>query len=135
MDLQCHSAMSEDTIMSEAELLEVANANTANLIAVFGTFISLATAYLVVAYLVGKKLTTSQLVIINALFIVLMVIMMNFNQMLSIESRIFYEEAIRIGSATSMAPEGGTLIIYLSRVVEFLIVVACLKFMWDSRHS
>ncbi|HAJ76211.1 MAG TPA: hypothetical protein DCM64_07120 [Gammaproteobacteria bacterium] len=56
--------------MNEIETFEALQAVQANIISNFLGFVSLVTAYLVMAYLVGSKLTKSQLLIVNALYFV-----------------------------------------------------------------
>lgn len=121
--------------MSEAEILETAHMTTGNMIASFAIFVSIASAYLIAAYLVGDKLTRAQTTLINGLFIIVMLIATNLLRMLSVEANLFYSEAVSLGSITSMAPLGGEALIYFSTLVNLLILVGCLKFMWDKRHS
>jgi hypothetical protein len=121
--------------MSEAEILEMAHMTTGNMISSFAIYVSIASAYLIVAYLVGDKLTRPQTILVNALFIIVMLISINLVRMLSVEANLFYSEAVRLGSKTSMAPLGGEAMIYFSTLVNLLILVGCLKFMWDKRHS
>lgn len=55
--------------MTQAELIEATQTMLGNAISLFVAFVSLVSAYLVVAYLIGKKLTRTQLVILNFLYL------------------------------------------------------------------
>lgn len=54
--------------MNYVDLVEAVQAITANVISNFLGFISIVSAYLIVAFLAGKKLTRSQLIMINSLY-------------------------------------------------------------------
>jgi len=55
--------------MSEYELLELAYTLVDTMAVSFSIYLTLLSAYLVVAYLIGDKLTFPQIVIINSLFL------------------------------------------------------------------
>jgi hypothetical protein len=54
--------------MTATDWLEVAAAYGSNSAAAFAITVTMATGYLVMAYIVGKRLTSSQLWILNTLF-------------------------------------------------------------------
>ncbi len=56
-------------MMVEAELLEISNMAWGNSIALVGLVITLISGYLIAAYIIGAKMTNSQSVIINILYV------------------------------------------------------------------
>ena len=56
--------------MNRFEFAELSASAMSNFLATFSVFLSVATAYLVAAYLVGKKLTTLQLSIVNGSYLI-----------------------------------------------------------------
>ena len=57
--------------MSEGEIVEAITSYYDLVISLMGLYITVVSAYLIVAYLAGSKLTTSQIFIINVLFVVM----------------------------------------------------------------
>lgn len=89
--------------------------------------------YLLMAYYIGKRLTVLQNTIITALFLVFAGwqtygMIMYFDRAAQLTT--FVSDQYRSPHADNMAWLPGT-----SGVIFSLILVACLKFMWDIRHS
>ena len=118
--------------MSEAEIWELillSQANAATFIAMLLTLIS---GYLVIAYLVGAKLSGQQILLVNGLFLL---------SACSIAFPAFaaYERASFLLSLTSEAyrsprSAGIHLAPGASAVIFSGAILASLKFMWDVRH-
>jgi len=118
--------------MSEAEIWELillSQANAATFIAMLLTLIS---GYLIIAYLVGDKLSGQQILLVNGLFL-----LASFG--IGFPAFAAYERAAFLLSLTSetfqsprsagmyIAP-GGSVVIFVGAIL------ASLKFMWDVRH-
>ena len=118
--------------MSPYEMAELAQSAFGNSLSAYGIFLSLVTAYLATAYLVGKKLTGTQVGILTALFVI-------------VASLVGFSVAAYTNAGTEMIirafPESrGELLApkpWLTPVimmVNVFTVTVCLKFMWDVRH-
>ena len=119
--------------MTEAELVEHAQMAFGNAIAAFTVIFTMLSAYLVVAYFVGKKLSFSQVAIINTFFTI-SVVWMIFSEVGffagGIQSTL---EVFDINPSRALMPLHPSMPLYLAGI-DFLILAACLKFMWDIRH-
>ena len=118
--------------MTEYELADLIASTNANSLVIITVMISLASAYLIVAWLVGGKLRTPQVVLINTLFVVFN-IMFGLAWANRIRVAISYQDEL-----LEINPDRLTVLSnwLLPAVSVFLIAVglACLKFMWDIRH-
>ena len=122
-------------MMTEADYLEIAQLNLTNMIATFALFVTFASGYLVAAYLIGDKLTRSQIVIINSLFIIVMGLGSSTMHTFAVESYTLNQAAEQLGSITTLSQtSAGIAQIYFARFTDLLILAGCLKFMWDKRH-
>ena len=99
----------------------------------FGMYVTVTVAYLVAAFVTGKKLTKTQIFIVNTLFIISAVIM-------TVATVGYITRGIPIADALevihpdrwyAMQPPVRAAVITL----ESLGILASLKFMWDVRHS
>jgi hypothetical protein len=118
--------------MTEYEILDLIT-NTANagtsVLAVVMTTIS---GYLVVAWLVGEKLTGAQVTLVNLVFVV-------FAPMMILTWASIFVGALRLQERLhSINPEssaglsaGGTTAVSITLLV---LVLGSIKFMWDVRH-
>lgn len=118
--------------MTEAELVSAAQSVWANVIALIAIFLSILSAYLVVAYMAGKKMTQSQAVIVSSLFILV-------STFLLWGSFVLVQRAIEMATlAIDMSTQrtlGPTPNVARAIVIIFGICpLAALKFMWDVRH-
>ena len=121
--------------MDAVDWLNIAPEALSNSIAFFMGFISLVSAYLVVAYVVGKELLPSQVIVINLLFSVSTILTI-FGNAVTARNAI---QAHYLGSLNveEMIPLPEFLIYFVPIsliLIDFCIVLASLKFMWDIRH-
>jgi ABC-type tungstate transport system substrate-binding protein len=118
--------------MTEAELIQTAQATWDNVISLIAIFISMLSGYLIVAYLAGASMTRSQVVIVNTLYSLMTIfilwcvytLVMRGNEMASI--------AIEMSTQRVLAPKG-ELGLAIAGLCGFCSI-ASLKFMWDVRH-
>ena len=120
--------------MTEYELQaqEVLTATSLASMETFGYYLTILASYLVVAYMAGNKLTTSQAFTISILFI--------FGAMTTAYTSYAYLsraveladvlESLNPDRTYGAQPFSRNLIVAL----QFLGVLACLRFMWDVRH-
>ena len=119
--------------MTEYEMADVLTSTTHASVDVFSAYVALMIAYLVATYLVGSKLTNTQLAIISILFVVTA-------STLVWALYSYLSRAIPLADALEAMNPGvnygaqpwtrNTLTIVMS-----LGILACLRFMWDIRHS
>ncbi len=114
------------------ELMTAAMANTATYYALFWTLVS---GYLVVAYTVGKKLVRNQIAFINTLFVV-STFFGTFAASTALRNGLL---AFRMGAAqveemSAITAAQATAFVVFVPCANMVIVLGCLKFMWDVRH-
>ena len=119
--------------MNQFELVESIQAVLANSISMFVAFVSVVSAYAIVAYLVGAKLKKLQLVLLNSLFVIVAALLtLSQYSLLS----MYLELTNRLNTIDPNWPDS---IEYWEIVVIPLlwvvIVLGCLKFMWDAREA
>jgi hypothetical protein len=119
-------------MMVEAELLEISNMAWGNSIALVGLVITLISGYLIAAYMIGAKITSSQSVIINFLYI-------GFASFLIISFFAFSLGATELDTiafemSTQRSNEPRAEFAYAVGIFMSLCVLASLKFMFDIRH-
>jgi hypothetical protein len=121
--------------MNEYEAVEAAQALYANAATMFAIFLTITTSYLVVAYLVGAQLTSSQVFITTALFAVSSLITLASMAAL-FDTGIHYTAlAVNMRGAEGIAPMvANRAFVAILVGVDALFVAAALKFMWDIRH-
>lgn len=118
--------------MTEAELVSAAQALWANVIALMAILLSVVSAYLIVAYLAGSKLTQSQAIIVNTLFVLVSVFLVW--GMFTLAERALEHATLAIDMSTQRelgpTPNVARAIVAMFGVCS----LASLKFMWDVRH-
>jgi hypothetical protein len=95
-----------------------------------GMYLTAASGYLVVAYLIGRQLTGLQTAIITCLFLW-------FNLFMAYGTYGYFSRAAYFYSLLEVPPPGvqmNALIIVTAVSLELVGIIACLKFMWDVRH-
>ncbi len=121
--------------MTEYEMAELVNAGAALLMTGTGIYFAQLSSYLIVAWLIGEKLTRFQVGFLNTLFVLLSFSgMANFVTILS-KNFTLIDELRGMGSITvaSSSTQSGTVVtIYIA--FRFLVVLAALLFMWQVRH-
>jgi hypothetical protein len=118
--------------MEGIELVEAAGTYYGLGVDLLTLYMSVTSGYLIVAYLIGDKLTKSQTTIVNTLYIV-MSSLTTYGVTVWITRGAYFAlqpSAIEVGMplhATYLAP---------AMIGIFMTggIVACLKFMWDVRH-
>jgi hypothetical protein len=121
--------------MVATDWLEIAGLGFSNSLAAFAITLTMATGYLVMAYIVGKKLTTSQLWILNILFLCVM-LMVAAADFTALQNAIrAAHEAGKLSPAWETSAELNMKTAYLSLAVNLFLICGCLKFMWDIRNT
>lgn len=121
--------------MTGYEWLDLSNSFGATAATNFGFIVTLASAYLIAAYAVGVKLTRSQLVVINVLFVTTMIVMSNFQVTYIILSQEAYVEGVKLVSALPASNIRGVELYLFVFILDLGILFACLKFMHDVRRN
>lgn len=121
-----------DLTMTAYELADLAQSNFANGTSAFAVFLSVVSAYIVAAYLVGAKLTRIQSRIVTILFLLISI----FN---SWTIAAYASGGARLSQLASPDDPNqffrpGPWVAPLIGIACLLIVVMALKFMWDVRH-
>ena len=118
--------------MTEAELLEAASYQFELVISTLSLYISVTSAYLLVAFVAGIRLTRSQTFIISTLYIVICALATY--AVYSWTTRGVYY-AIKLEALDANVPIYSKIVVPV--VLPLLLaggIVASLKFMWDIRH-
>lgn len=122
--------------MTATDWLEVAAANLSNSLAAFAITVTIASGYLIMAYMVGKKLTTPQQWILNSLFTIIMTLVAFGDfESLSTTVRARREAIALLPHWQEILAESATTSVFSSLSLNLLLIIACLKFMWDIRHA
>jgi len=118
--------------MSEAEIWELILLSQANAATYIAMLLTLISGYLVIAYLVGTKLSGQQILLVNGLFL-LSAFSMAFPTFAAYERASFLlsltSEAYRSPRSAGMHLAPGASVVVLSGAI-----LASLKFMRDVRH-
>jgi hypothetical protein len=125
----------ESNSMNEYEIAEITAISMGNFLTTFSVFLSVASAYLVVAYLVGSKLTILQLSIVNGSYIIATSIL---GYLVSANFRVFFIWArSNTDGLVRQSGRGPVLIDFTWPVTILLltIVVASLIFMYSIRRG
>jgi len=121
--------------METSDWLDFAQGAMANAISFSALGFTLVSGYLVIAYLVGDKLTIRQVSLVNAIFLVanisstLGVAVSASNGLLGIR-----QAAAGLNEVTALTQNQAMAVVIVGLVVNIAIVFGCLKFMWDIRH-
>lgn len=114
------------------DLMTAAMGNTATYYALFWTLVS---GYLVVAYTVGNKLMRNQIAFINTLFVI-STLFTTFAAVTALRNGLlaFRMGATHVEEMTAITAGQAAGFVILVACVNFVIVLGCMKFMWDVRH-
>ncbi len=120
--------------MTEYELGELINGVSSNIIGGQALFLTALSAYMVVAYSVGKSLTIYQVVFINTVFLLVMIVGIQ-GQWSQMEMVFGYSDQLRNlrgdgGSFYEIKGAVGTVFVG----IRAIIAVGALIFMWQVRH-
>ena len=118
--------------MTEAELMELVQSVWANYLSTMALFISVISAFLIIAYIAGGRLTRQQVILVNTL----MGIFTGFGVAGMYGFSLTGTEAmlLAIEISTQRTKIGITTVPEITLTVFPAIVLACYKFMWDVRH-
>jgi len=115
------------------ELIDLGASMYANSATMYAIFLTILSGYLLVAFAIGAKLTSSQVAIVNTLYIVTslttLAALASFNQVAMDFSLIAAEIRGVEKSLASYFPS------YFIVGIDILLMLASLKFMWDVRHK
>ena len=123
--------------MAAADWVEMYGMALSTMTANIAVLITLISGYLVVAYLVGKRLTRTQLLITNALYLMSAFLIISANFSLALDSLIARREmALQIPELDVLNhTEPGTYLwSSLIAIIHSCLIVASLIFMWQVRH-
>lgn len=118
--------------MSEGELIEVAQVTWGNVISLIALIISVLSAYLVATYAVAARMTRSQILILNTLYLLIIALLLSSTYTLSLRATEMAELSVQISTLRQLGPRPNLPIGLL--VVFIFCTIASLKFMWDIRH-
>ena len=122
--------------MTAYEYLDLAHSGAANASTSLAFGFSLLCAYLFVAYLVGSKLTTSQVIALTVIYMVSYLLNTAAHLSATAEVLELTELALELSPNLNVASFtvafGGA--VYIASFVRLSIFVISLWFMWDVRH-
>lgn len=121
--------------MTEFELVELINMTTSNVIANQALFVSILSAYLVVAYSVGHRLTVYQVAFINIIFIVFSLIGIQAVRGLLDFLVAYSNQLIELrGFTESQGLLQRNFVSWGMLIVRYVMCIGALIFMWQVRH-
>lgn len=118
--------------MTEAELWELILLSQGNVTSVAAIYFTVLSGYLIVAYLVGQKLTTTQFITVTGLFTAAeLLLTLGFYAFVSRAAFLmqFTEETYRSPASQFISPVPWGIVVF-----SLGGIAACLKFMWDVRN-
>ena len=118
--------------MTEYELADLISSTNSNGFVLITIMVSLASGYLVVAWLVGSKLQASQVGLINPLFVVFI---FTFGLAWANRARLalsYQAELLEINPDRLRVM--GDWLVPMGLLFFIAVTLACIKFMWDIRH-
>ncbi len=121
--------------MTEYELLDVMETVNGNSITATGVYFSILTAYLLVAYVAGLKLTRYQVAFINVIFILYNIIAaLNLAMMIRVRLILSQRLIEMSGEARMFSDETGAVVIAVFILMRAMLVLGALIFMWQVRR-
>ena len=118
--------------MTEAELVDAWGLFLGNSQTALGLYLSVLTGYLIIAYLVGEKLTRTQVVIVTVLYVCANTIISLWFFAWWSRALEFAMEAKQLNPNRQVANSVGAT--WSITVMLFMAIVASLYFMWSIRH-
>ena len=119
--------------MTEYELTDIIMSRFATMTDQAALYFALISGYLVVAYLVGKRLTLLQVMVVNSLFVVWTLGLLA-GWHTTLEAIVELEAAIHELGSFSAVNELSFASAYSFSLVQLLGIIASLIFMWSVRH-
>ena len=119
--------------MNEAGAAEVLNGVIANTLSSQAIFFTVLSAYLVVAYTAGAKLTKYQVTFVNLIFF-LVFLNMSIGQLGLVQSTTYYVDIIQEarGASERVLTAQANRVIFVT--LRALMLLGALLFMWQVRH-
>jgi hypothetical protein len=118
--------------MSEGEIVEAITAYYDLAISLVALYVTVISAYLIVAYLAGSRITSSQMMIISVLFIVMAGVVTY--GAYGFLRRAFEYIAMQAELSPELTNYANPMLAYLLPALMLGGIFAALKFMWDVRH-
>ena len=121
--------------MTEYEIVDLIRSGVANMLTQNGIYFAQLSSYLLVAYLVGAKLSTFQVSFLNFVLIIMTATGMSGFMALLHSNFELRDRLIEMGSAQITTPEDiSTAASYTFVGFRVLILVGAISFMWRIRH-
>ncbi len=120
--------------MSEYELNDAIQAISSNLIAGEALFLTVLSAYAVIAFTVGKKLTTYQITFVNFVFIGFVITNVGALQGMSSQVFDYGERLIELRGDNLVQEAVGQGVRFTMFTTRILMSVGAFVFMWQVRH-
>ena len=121
--------------MTGAEWIEMSQNAASNGSAIYAIFLTIMSAYIVVAYMVGKELNRSQLLLINTFFLfsagVSILLLLGACQK---HAMAFNQAAMKVNELQAYSEASVVIALVLLGVGNTFFMLAGLKLMWDIRH-
>ena len=118
--------------MTEFELIEATGVYISASIASVSLYLTIISAYLITAYITGQKLNSSQVLVVNILFITAALIFTYSTIGMLFRQQYFAKQLAEIETDTLVA--GTAPLGIIMSIIQLGGIIACLKFMWDIRH-
>jgi hypothetical protein len=118
--------------LTEYEMADLALSAQASATPTTALFLTMTSGYLIIAWLVGDKLTRAQIIFINVLF--------TFFQLglvggWSVRWATYYEYTVALNSSDpTVYVDGNPVVSVAFAIVMLASIPGCLKFMWGVRH-
>jgi hypothetical protein len=119
--------------MTEAEMLEIVQSMWGNYLSTMSIFISVISAYLIIAYMAGDKLTKAQMALVNVLMGIFCSI--GIAAMHGYSTSATELTLLSLEMSTQRTQIGMTTVPLITLLVFPPLILASYKFMWDIRHS
>lgn len=119
--------------MDVGEVLQAAQAAWSNVISIGALLVTIISGYLVVAYVAGKNMTRSQVVIVNTLYVLFLTLILMSGRAFTMRATELMWIAVELSNQRLSDPNPH--FVYAIRFVFVFALVASLKFMWDIRHQ
>ena len=118
--------------MTEYELADLLASSSGDTLVYIPLFISILSGYLVVAWLVGNQLTRAQVVLINALYIAVS-LLLGASWAKRVSVTLSYQREL-IAMNPRRVEVMGDWLIPIVTLIAIAFLIGSLKFMWDIRH-
>lgn len=119
--------------MTNYELADISQSFFGNSLSAYAVFLSIVSGFLATSYIVGARLTTSQVRMLTALFCITMVFLI-----WSMSAYTYWGVLFALGGDADNAPSGvmlpGTWVPIVFAAINIITVAMCLIFLWNIRH-